>query len=1351
MATLTQVYTNLGIGAIVTTVCYIGFGLAVRFECNKDLTPRAWTRPVQILKNCLSPPYCVNWIHWALSQRYIDLLAGIPGTGTRKKGWSGPTLHTNLDGIVLLRYHTLQFKVSILATILCMVMLLPLYYTAQCDPLRVSRIKCEEHSQNTDFERLTIMNVVADYYTDIVFSNGTTTSQKQSMEASYRNESTINFIDYDLLRTMTWTWTWTLGVTERYLAFAVTITLITIYTCYLLWHEWIECLALRRVYYLESEYYEERLDELDDIRRNSDPEDPFQKVRPPYLPHPEMRETIPNVSLHSVLYKLPSNLDTNFDDTSGKSLLERQLAASVEFFDQCVSNQPGFTSSIAAITILPDAAKVAKVWGKWYACGKKMRRLRYIKSHLETRIKMKREGEVGLHDFVIAAPVNAAKATVKATVEKIEQMKGITSDGIGTVKGITSEGVEQVFGEIEKMKEFAGDEIEKMKKFGKQRMPTQTQPTNVNCSNPSSADSVGDEFFDAITFSNEINVEMKIPDEEMKNAEDSTSSSSIQKHDHEKDSNELKSINNSQIDTVSVDIEAGETIDSGRFSSEYFNACIRESCATVYHDTEHDTEESLSASTSDNLFTSKSSEEEEDDDEEEKDDDEEEEERGQDDMTNITNGESNVLGFKEGTKEHFEYDEFDPETFAKWIGYYEETQLDQLIDTLEIEQLSVYAREMSQSASNPCVYGFGFRSLRLSSIEQLEVMLCDSWLAVREANGILLLARANMFKEEESTRNDSEKKEEDDKDKNIGDETDYDSSRRKSIDKGKAKSVRFSFKKKKNEIIEDDDSPFTLDKSILRSPSGLRKRGRVKSTRAKYDLARKLVDDINAVATTHSGVKDGGYWSNFLSGGKKTTGSKKITVLDYAVVTFTSRQAAICARQCLADNRGTRSWKQIQNIPVTPLADAPPRNIFFCRGCCRPVTLTIPNREKRARKILSWTFYIMFCCLYTVPLSFVSQILNPTLIAARYPNSEFFQDPDNFFFKTLAGISSGLVITLFNSILPQIFKALAFFEGTSSSKVKAEENALRFYWYFILVTSFTGPLLVQMVLSGFQEGSTVGGEFKDILGVVAASLTTTQAPVWLNWILVRTGTTLPVNYLLQFMTFLYGCLHLNWFNRLMRGGGPGSPTPYRIYIDSGIVFMCLISLAPACPIIAPACTLYYTLFIPMLRWLHIFVYRPYYDGGGSKLPVIHEILISSLILGQILLGTLLLLKQSYFCGLYVVFMSVPTYLFSMWTKEKFLRSYEDTGLWQTSKLDGLSNKETLADREKYRRWLVDCHKASYVPICLSGGEDFLTSQPAVVVPIQRDIEEETGNISPRRTLVRQVAQKGAIFRRYIES
>jgi len=113
MATLSQVFFNLGVGAIVTTACFIGFGIAVSCEANKNLTPRAWARPIGVIKNCLSPPYSLNWIYWAMSLRYIDLLAGIPGTGTRMKGWSGPTLRTNLDGIVLLRYHALQFKVCI--------------------------------------------------------------------------------------------------------------------------------------------------------------------------------------------------------------------------------------------------------------------------------------------------------------------------------------------------------------------------------------------------------------------------------------------------------------------------------------------------------------------------------------------------------------------------------------------------------------------------------------------------------------------------------------------------------------------------------------------------------------------------------------------------------------------------------------------------------------------------------------------------------------------------------------------------------------------------------------------------------------------------------------------------------------------------------------------------------------------------------------------------------------------------------------------------------------------------------------------------------------------------------------
>jgi hypothetical protein len=71
----------------------------------------------------------------------------------------------------------------------------------------------------------------------------------------------------------------------------------------------------------------------------------------------------------------------------------------------------------------------------------------------------------------------------------------------------------------------------------------------------------------------------------------------------------------------------------------------------------------------------------------------------------------------------------------------------------------------------------------------------------------------------------------------------------------------------------------------------------------------------------------------------------------YAIVTFTSRQAAIVARRCLADaSGGVNRWIETEDIPVPPLADAPPCDILACRGVCRPVTFTIKDNRKRWRK-----------------------------------------------------------------------------------------------------------------------------------------------------------------------------------------------------------------------------------------------------------------------------------------------------------------------------------------------------------------------------------------------------------------
>ena len=69
----------------------------------------------------------------------------------------------------------------------------------------------------------------------------------------------------------------------------------------------------------------------------------------------------------------------------------------------------------------------------------------------------------------------------------------------------------------------------------------------------------------------------------------------------------------------------------------------------------------------------------------------------------------------------------------------------------------------------------------------------------------------------------------------------------------------------------------------------------------------------------------------------------------YAVVTFTSRQAAVAARHCLADSRGHDRWVTVGEIPSPPLADAPTCNTSSFRGCVRPVTLSISDKQKLIR------------------------------------------------------------------------------------------------------------------------------------------------------------------------------------------------------------------------------------------------------------------------------------------------------------------------------------------------------------------------------------------------------------------
>ena len=105
-----------------------------------------------------------------------------------------------------------------------------------------------------------------------------------------------------------------------------------------------------------------------------------------------------------------------------------------------------------------------------------------------------------------------------------------------------------------------------------------------------------------------------------------------------------------------------------------------------------------------------------------------------------------------------------------------------------------------------------------------------------------------------------------------------------------------------------------------------------------------------------------------------------------------------------------------------------------------------------------------------------------------------------------------------------------------------------------------------------------------------------------------------------------------------------------------------------------------------------------FDGGGFRWPFMFDMCITTLMIGSVLLGVQMALKQAAGPAVGAIFVTVPTFLFRNNMKARFSRAFEDAALLQTSLLDGWDNAHdySVQKREEFRQFLVDAHKAAYV-------------------------------------------------------
>jgi hypothetical protein len=245
------------------------------------------------------------------------------------------------------------------------------------------------------------------------------------------------------------------------------------------------------------------------------------------------------------------------------------------------------------------------------------------------------------------------------------------------------------------------------------------------------------------------------------------------------------------------------------------------------------------------------------------------------------------------------------------------------------------------SSSNACPFGCGEGLIRFSTLDQLRVLEEEILEAARVANEELIEARASVNRLTsgvvEMTALEMAASEEGEDDASLS-KIDDENAALLDLEEG-AKQPAKESKSLRKRATAGSAQKWKQAQSLAKSIQGFpRKLGKKDETPRKWAVPwrRAVVKTRESLRRTVS-----------------RTGNVGTNVLEhptYAVITFTSRQAAVAARQCLADGGGLDRWIEIQELPIAPLADAPPWDIFFCRGICRPVTLTISDNEKKCRR-----------------------------------------------------------------------------------------------------------------------------------------------------------------------------------------------------------------------------------------------------------------------------------------------------------------------------------------------------------------------------------------------------------------
>ena len=1128
-----------------------------------------------------------------------------------------------------------------------------MYYTSPCfnvDALNkeeLSNCTAENNYNLTNFERMTLKNVPS--VINIEMDNSEDKSILERLDLS--------------------------SVSARLYVLVICTWILTIYTLRLIKKEWVWMLAIRRVYYLEEDHWEKRRDELESIITDDRVEEDideayafqnrqkmngmrknlvkknsglrkgnFKTKRDPWIPHPEQRETIPSIELYSVLIGGLPSLPKEFldeDDVEAvrqtqKESIDWQLSLASTVFDHCIPNQPGFSSSVAAVTILPDARELASAWRKWYKAAAAQRRLTFI------RKIMAEKKHYDIEDYPTEQQNRHNKREDNFEQEQLDFINSDLQDDVYKNVDKLQSFYRRIFGskdhhDIENVLFNAFD-------FGPEQSAVYSrefaQGAAACCPNGCCEERLYRKSYDELECLERdckdrleacymdlqraqhkallSNIAKSIPDIPTNGSgKKSNASKQKQKGFHLLDTPNKKNTTSGQSRVPSKDgdkypnkletelnlLDKLTKSPSGPLTTkpDYIQKKgFRKSAHQIKTPALRSTGESNTSAATLQM--------------------------GAPDIFNETTETSRPSALKttqmdvENPFVNDSYDSHDdsyplPISMILDQKPHNGTQTNQIRTSNNyINNLSNDYQKATVNATNPQ------HSIPTSPANsQRQTVHFMNQNSVANLNQSFALTTNGTFRFNNLPIDDLS---------SIADSNTLPSP------------VHMpNFTAKPSDGYAEDGSllgsvhnhipgsPIAGRPRLSTDPSVCRRRldsdaSFYSRPRSEHSEQRKKFEsiinhhrystmqdtttmDINS-GTLSSVVEHIVAWfrryfalvKSWCFRTTKNTVDELARESTFAVITFTSRQSAVAARRCLADARGDHRWAAVDYLPIPPLADAASMDFRTCRGCCRPVTMSLNKRQQFIRKAIANIFLAIMFVGYSIPITFTAQLATIEKLTDIWPDLKAFVEKYPRSRRILTGLVPALLFTVFFALCPVIFRAIANSGSNAVSVNRAEYCALKYYWWFMLFTAFAGTAIGSMLFDVLESQQKLETEsLQRVVLDVANTLPSTVAANWLNWIIIRTTVTLPLQYMLQLNTFVFQLFGLKCCRRIALGGGPGGHIPYRIYIDSGVVFLCVVTLSPSCPLIAPAALLYYMYCMPLWRRNCIFIYRPQFDTG----------------------------------------------------------------------------------------------------------------------------------------------------------